>query len=72
MQRAAPGRARAASEFRPEQKSGAGPPGPGIALPAAIVVPPLAALGGVVLILAALIAVEFARYADDRRRTSAT
>jgi low temperature requirement protein LtrA len=38
-----------------------------LALPLAIVLPPLAALAGVVLILAALIAVESVRYADDRR-----
>jgi low temperature requirement protein LtrA len=38
-----------------------------LALPLAIVLPPLAALAGVVLILGALIAVESVRYADDRR-----
>jgi low temperature requirement protein LtrA len=38
-----------------------------LALPAAIAAPPLAALGGVVVILGALIAVEAVRYADHRR-----
>jgi low temperature requirement protein LtrA len=38
-----------------------------LALPAAIVLPPLAALAGVVVILGALIAVESTRYADQRR-----
>ena len=38
-----------------------------LVLPLAIVLPPLAALAGVVLILAALIAVESRRYADQRR-----
>jgi hypothetical protein len=37
------------------------------ALPAAIVLPPLVGLAGLVLILAALIVVETTRYAQDRR-----
>ena len=43
-----------------------------LAIPAAIVVPPLAALGGVVVILGVLVAVESARYADERRGARAT
>jgi len=42
------------------------------AVPAAAAVPPLVALGGVVLILGALIAVESVRYADDRRGVRST
>jgi low temperature requirement protein LtrA len=38
-----------------------------LALPLGIVLPPLAALGGILAILGALIAVESVRYADDRR-----
>src|SRR3954452_13861884 len=41
-------------------------------IPAAIAAPPLAALVGVVVILAALIAVEAVRYADHRRGVRAT
>jgi low temperature requirement protein LtrA len=37
------------------------------ALPAAVVLPPLAGLAGLVLILAALVMVETIRYAEDRR-----
>jgi ABC-type branched-subunit amino acid transport system permease subunit len=37
------------------------------ALPAAVVLPPLVGLAGLVLILAALVLVETIRYAQDRR-----
>ena len=39
----------------------------GFALPAAIVLPPLVGLAGLVLIMAALIVVESTRYAEARR-----